>query len=138
MASEAEQYKAEDEANKGKLEANNGLENYCFTMRNTCSGRLSQAAAQASSSSRSATRQCGRRLWQHSSKHSVRRHTWKVDDGHRSLHHFAHEGSTRSMISLGTSARIMLVIGSSLAMEHSSLCLRCCVNFDLVRHSLSI
>merc|ERR1711934_1340222 len=26
---------AEDEANKGKVEAKNGLENYCFTMRNT-------------------------------------------------------------------------------------------------------
>merc|ERR1711987_17636 len=33
--SEAEQYRAEDEANKGKIEAKNGLENYCFTMRNT-------------------------------------------------------------------------------------------------------
>merc|ERR1712086_480458 len=27
--------KAEDEANKSKIEAKNGLENYCFTMRNT-------------------------------------------------------------------------------------------------------
>merc|ERR1712130_244975 len=35
MVSEAEQYRAEDEANKGKVEAKNGLENYCFTMRNT-------------------------------------------------------------------------------------------------------
>merc|ERR1711865_1248700 len=35
MVSEAEQFKAEDEANKGKIEAKNGLENYCFTMRNT-------------------------------------------------------------------------------------------------------
>merc|ERR1712093_680041 len=26
---------AQDEANKGKVEAKNGLENYCFTMRNT-------------------------------------------------------------------------------------------------------
>merc|ERR1712050_320995 len=26
---------AEDEANKSKVEAKNGLENYCFTMRNT-------------------------------------------------------------------------------------------------------
>merc|ERR1711987_21658 len=33
--SEAEQYRAEDEANRGKVEAKNGLENYCFTMRNT-------------------------------------------------------------------------------------------------------
>merc|ERR1712157_66525 len=38
MVSEAEQYKAEDEANKGKVEAKNGLENYCFTMRNTLQG----------------------------------------------------------------------------------------------------
>merc|ERR1712205_70962 len=35
MVSEAEKYKAEDEANKSKVEAKNGLENYCFTMRNT-------------------------------------------------------------------------------------------------------
>jgi len=35
MVSEAEKYKAEDEANKAKIEAKNGLENYCFTMRNT-------------------------------------------------------------------------------------------------------
>merc|ERR1712056_82904 len=32
---EAEKYKAEDEQNKQKIEAKNGLENYCFTMRNT-------------------------------------------------------------------------------------------------------
>merc|ERR1719450_1759773 len=37
MVSEAEKYKAEDEANKSKVEAKNGLENYCFTMRNTLS-----------------------------------------------------------------------------------------------------
>merc|ERR1712028_131543 len=35
MVSEAEQFRAEDEQNKGKVEAKNGLENYCFTMRNT-------------------------------------------------------------------------------------------------------
>merc|ERR1712073_266273 len=35
MVSEAEKYAAEDEANKNKVEAKNGLENYCFTMRNT-------------------------------------------------------------------------------------------------------
>merc|ERR1711862_973679 len=28
-------YRAEDEAQKVKIEAKNGLENYCFTMRNT-------------------------------------------------------------------------------------------------------
>merc|ERR1712110_793293 len=35
MVQEAEKYRAEDEANKEKVEAKNGLENYCFTMRNT-------------------------------------------------------------------------------------------------------
>merc|ERR1711890_110800 len=35
MVQEAETYRAEDEANKGKVESKNGLENYCFTMRNT-------------------------------------------------------------------------------------------------------
>jgi len=35
MVQEAEKYKAEDEKNRGTIEAKNGLENYCFTMRNT-------------------------------------------------------------------------------------------------------
>merc|ERR1712001_658030 len=35
MVQEAEKYAAEDEANKNKIEAKNGLENYCFTLRNT-------------------------------------------------------------------------------------------------------
>jgi len=35
MVSEAEKYRAEDESNRSKIEAKNGLENYCFTMRNT-------------------------------------------------------------------------------------------------------
>merc|ERR1712178_470486 len=35
MVQEAEKYKAEDEANKSKIEGKNALENYCFTMRNT-------------------------------------------------------------------------------------------------------
>merc|ERR1711934_553008 len=35
MVHEAEKYRAEDEAQKVKIEAKNGLENYCFTMRNT-------------------------------------------------------------------------------------------------------
>merc|ERR1712176_1290788 len=35
MVSEAEKYKAEDDAHKQKIEAKNGLENYCFSMRNT-------------------------------------------------------------------------------------------------------
>jgi L1 cell adhesion molecule like protein len=35
MVSEAEKYAAEDDANKKKIEAKNGLENYCYSMRNT-------------------------------------------------------------------------------------------------------
>merc|ERR1712194_668395 len=35
MVSEAEKYKAEDDLMKAKTEAKNGLENYCFSMRNT-------------------------------------------------------------------------------------------------------
>jgi len=35
MVQEAEKYKAEDEVLKAKTEAKNGLENYCFSMRNT-------------------------------------------------------------------------------------------------------
>merc|ERR1712100_163205 len=35
MVQEAEKYAAEDEANKKKIEAKNGLENYCYSMRNT-------------------------------------------------------------------------------------------------------
>merc|ERR1712186_68916 len=35
MVQEAEKYRNEDETAKQKIEAKNGLENYCFTMRNT-------------------------------------------------------------------------------------------------------
>lgn len=35
MVSEAEQYKAEDEAAKAKIEARNALENYCYSLRST-------------------------------------------------------------------------------------------------------
>jgi len=35
MVDEAEKYKHEDEANKVKIEAKNGLENYCFNLRNS-------------------------------------------------------------------------------------------------------
>merc|ERR1712217_257299 len=35
MVQEAEKFRSEDEANRAKVEAKNGLENYCFTMRNT-------------------------------------------------------------------------------------------------------
>merc|ERR1712157_653441 len=34
MVQEAEKFRAEDEQAKTKIEAKNGLENYCFTMRN--------------------------------------------------------------------------------------------------------
>jgi len=35
MVSDAEKFKAEDEAVKAKIEAKNGFENYCFQMKNT-------------------------------------------------------------------------------------------------------
>jgi L1 cell adhesion molecule like protein len=35
MVAEAEKFKQEDEANRKKIEARNGLENYCFSLRNT-------------------------------------------------------------------------------------------------------
>merc|ERR1712137_782035 len=35
MVAEAEKFKAEDEAHKGKVEAKNGLESYVFNLRNT-------------------------------------------------------------------------------------------------------
>jgi len=35
MVQAAEKYKAEDEANKQRVEAKNGLENYCYTLRNS-------------------------------------------------------------------------------------------------------
>merc|ERR1719345_406204 len=35
MVSEAEKYASEDEANKKKVESKNGLENYCYSLRNT-------------------------------------------------------------------------------------------------------
>ncbi|KAH8056000.1 ATP binding protein [Aureococcus anophagefferens] len=37
MVDEAERYKAEDEANKVRVEAKNSLENYCYSMKNTMS-----------------------------------------------------------------------------------------------------
>jgi len=35
MVNEAEKFKGEDEKIKKRIEAKNGLENYCFTMKNT-------------------------------------------------------------------------------------------------------
>jgi L1 cell adhesion molecule like protein len=37
MVEEAEKYKAEDEANKSKVEAKNALENYCYSLKGTMS-----------------------------------------------------------------------------------------------------
>merc|ERR1740138_1456827 len=37
MVREAEQYKAEDESNRKRIEAKNSLENYAYSIRNTCS-----------------------------------------------------------------------------------------------------
>ena len=37
MVEEAEKYKSEDEANKQRIEAKNGLENYAYNMKNTMS-----------------------------------------------------------------------------------------------------
>jgi len=37
MVQEAEKYKAEDDANKNRVEAKNGLENYCYSLKNSIS-----------------------------------------------------------------------------------------------------
>jgi len=44
MVSDAEKFKAEDEAVKAKIEAKNGLENYCFQMKNTLNDEKLQSA----------------------------------------------------------------------------------------------
>ena len=38
MVQEAEQYKAEDDANKNRVEAKNGLENYCYSLKSSVEG----------------------------------------------------------------------------------------------------
>ena len=38
MVNEAEQYKAEDDANKNRIEAKNGLENYCYSLKSSIEG----------------------------------------------------------------------------------------------------
>merc|ERR1712115_349410 len=35
MVSEAEKYRAEDDANKNRIEAKNGLENYCYSLKSS-------------------------------------------------------------------------------------------------------
>merc|ERR1711957_762477 len=37
MVAEAEKYKAEDDANKNRIEAKNGLENYCYSLKTSIS-----------------------------------------------------------------------------------------------------
>jgi L1 cell adhesion molecule like protein len=37
MVAEAERYKAEDDANKNRIEAKNGLENYCYSLKSSIS-----------------------------------------------------------------------------------------------------
>ena len=37
MVQEAEKYKAEDDANKNRIEAKNGLENYCYSLKSSMS-----------------------------------------------------------------------------------------------------
>merc|ERR1712157_297313 len=37
MVAEAEKYKAEDDANKNRIEAKNGLENYCYSLKSSIS-----------------------------------------------------------------------------------------------------
>merc|ERR1712137_145565 len=36
--SEAEKYKAEDDANRNRIESKNGLENYCYSLKGSISG----------------------------------------------------------------------------------------------------
>merc|ERR1712231_28552 len=38
MVNEAEQFKAEDDANKNRVEAKNGLENYCYSLKSSIEG----------------------------------------------------------------------------------------------------
>merc|ERR1712224_783853 len=42
MVKEAEKYKAEDDANKNRIEAKNALENYCFSLKSSISGEETQ------------------------------------------------------------------------------------------------
>merc|ERR1712154_389236 len=38
MVSEAEKYKAEDDANRNRIESKNALENYCYSLKGSISG----------------------------------------------------------------------------------------------------
>ena len=41
MVAEADKYKAEDDAQKGRIEARNGLENFCYQFKNVAGEQLS-------------------------------------------------------------------------------------------------
>jgi len=43
MVSEGEKYKAEDDANRNRIESKNGLENYCYSLKGSISGDEAQA-----------------------------------------------------------------------------------------------
>ena len=48
MVSEAEKYKAEDDANKNRVEAKNALENYCYALKSSINGEEFQGKLDAS------------------------------------------------------------------------------------------
>merc|ERR1719161_3369116 len=56
MVSEAEKYAAEDEQNKKKIEAKNGLENYCYSMKNTPRRRSCRTSSTLATRTRSSRR----------------------------------------------------------------------------------
>ena len=64
MVQEAEKFKAEDEANKARIEAKNSLENYTFTVRNSLRDEAVSSKLAAS---------CRRRTRRRSSRRSTRR-----------------------------------------------------------------
>merc|ERR1712160_73327 len=47
MVSEAETYKAEDDANRNRIESKNGLENYCYSLKGSISGDEASAKMEA-------------------------------------------------------------------------------------------
>lgn len=47
MVNEADKYKSEDEALKGRTEAKNGLENYCYSMKSTLEGEMKEKIEKA-------------------------------------------------------------------------------------------
>jgi len=47
MVSEGEKYKAEDDANRNRIESKNGLENYCYSLKGSISGDEASAKMEA-------------------------------------------------------------------------------------------